>query len=182
LPSVKAFCVFCDIRYRSAVRWLSPILFLPVLFLLGVVTHLQADSTSLAPTGRVVKVLPLLMDTNGAVALSPSLFDRDAYQFYLRAHTNEITGIRFDVDCDAKHAEGLKLKVRLELRGAGPTGLPTEKVMEQTVTPRIFHHWTSLTLAGPDYKNFGVLAAWRATLWNGGQLLGEQKSFLWSPP
>ena len=163
-------------------RRLRLILFLPVLCLLALAGILRADSTAQAPTGRIVKVLPLFMDTNNAVALSPSLFDRDAYQYYLVQHTNEIAGIRCDVDWTAKHAAGLSLKVRLELRGVGTNGVPTEKIMEQTVTAKVFHHWTSLTLSGADYKKFGTLAAWRASLWNGGQLLGEQKSFLWSPP
>jgi hypothetical protein len=160
-------------------RRLRPILFL---LLLALAVPLRADSVSNVLTGRIVKVLPLFMDTNNAVALSPSLFDRDAYQFYLMGHSNEIAGVRFDVCWTAKHAHAVNLKVRLELRGVGAGGMPRRVVLEQTVTPKIFHHWTSLTLAGTDYKNFGVLAAWRATLWNGNQLLSEQKSFLWSPP
>ena len=172
----------CSLSYRSAMRRLPLIFFLPVLFLLASLGVLRADSTSPAPKGRIIKVLPLYLNTNNVVALSPSLFDRDAYQYYLLQHSNDISGMRFDVQWKARHAVGLQLKVRLELRGIGAGSLPTEKVMEQTVTPKIFHHWTSLTLSGADYKNFGALAAWRATLWNGGQLLGEQKSFLWSPP
>lgn len=163
-------------------RRLCLILFLTCLFSLAFATQLRADSTTNAPAGRVIKVLAFLVDTNGAIAVSPSLFDRDAYQFYLLEHTNDVSGMRFDVQWKAKHASGLSLKLRLELRGVTASGLPTEKTLEQTVTSRIFHHWTSLTLSTADYKSFGVLSAWRATLWNGGQLLGEQKSFLWSPP
>ncbi len=160
-------------------RRLRPILFM---FLLTLGVHLHADSVSNIITGRIVKVLPLFMDTNNAVALSPSLFDRDAYQFYLMGHSNEIAGVRFDVCWSAKRAHDTNLKVRLELRGVGDKGMPRRLVLEQTVTPKIFHHWTSLTLSGADYKKFGELAAWRATLWNGNQLLSEQESFLWSPP
>jgi hypothetical protein len=142
-------------------------------------TDLRADSTP-APTGHIAKVLPFLMNKKGQVAPSPSLFDRDAYQAYLLEHTNEVSGIRFDVSWNAHHASGMKLKLRLDLKGVGAGGLPTQTVLEQTVTPKFFHHWISLTLAGPDYKKFGALAAWHATLWNGGQLIGEQQSFLWS--
>lgn len=141
---------------------------------------LRGASVVDAPSGRIVKVLPLLMDTNGAVATSPSLFDRDAYQAWLLQHTNQVSGIRFDVCWKARHARGLTLTVRVELRGIGARGLPTETSLEETVTPKIFHHWISLTLAGPAYKKLGTLAAWRATLWNGRQKIGEQKSFLWS--
>ncbi|HTV40050.1 MAG TPA: hypothetical protein VMF08_05720 [Candidatus Sulfotelmatobacter sp.] len=139
----------------------------------------RAESVSNV-TGRIVKVLPLLMDTNGAVALSPSLFDRDAYQAFLREHTNEIAGIRFDVLWKASHARGLTLTVRVELRGIGPRGVPTEATLEQKVRLGLFNHWKSLTLAGADYKKLGALSAWRSTLWNGKQKLGEQRSFLWS--
>jgi len=41
--------------------------------------------------GRIIKTLPLLLDTKGQAAISPSLFDRDAYQAYLREHTNEVS-------------------------------------------------------------------------------------------
>jgi hypothetical protein len=141
---------------------------------------LRADSISDTATGRIIKVLPLLMDTNGAVATSPSLFDRDAYQAWLLEHTNQVSGIRFDVLWKARNARSRTLNIRVELRGVGATGLPTEAVLEQTVTPKIFHHWISLTLAGADYKKLGVLAAWRATLWDGKQKISEQRSFLWS--
>ena len=161
-------------------RRLCVTLFSVVLLLALGANHVRADSTTSAATGRVVKVLPLFMDTNNAVAPSPSLFDRDAYQALLRRHPNHVTGIRFDVLWKAHNARGSKLTLRMELRGIGAAGLPTQTVLETTVTPRLFHHWTSLTFNGTAYKNFGVVAAWRATLWSGNQLLGEQKSFLWS--
>lgn len=162
-------------------RRLCLIVLLPCLFLLGAATHLCAGTTN-SPAGRIIKVLPFLVDTNGQIALSPSLFDRDAYQHFLLEHTNDVSGMRFDVQWKAEHASGLPLTMRLELRGVTQSGLPTQKVLEEPVMQKHFHHWTSLTLSGAGYKNFGVLSAWRATLWNGGQLLGEQKSFLWSPP
>jgi len=58
-----------------------------ILALLG---SLSATFASDAASGRVVKVLPLLLDLKGRDAVSPSLYDRDAYQVYLRQHTNEI--------------------------------------------------------------------------------------------
>ena len=42
-----------------------------------------------------------------------------------------------------------------------------------------FHSWSYLKLAGEDYRRFGELVAWRATLWDGSQQVAEQKSFLW---
>jgi hypothetical protein len=149
---------------------------LVLLLLLG---SLPAASAADAVTGRVFKVLPLLLDRKGHAALSPSLFDRDAYQAYLRQHTNEISGIRFDVLWSVSHADDADLKLRLELRGTGPDSLPRAKTLEEKITPHFFRHWTSLMLADADLKNFGDVTSWRATLWSGDQMIAEQKSFLW---
>jgi hypothetical protein len=149
---------------------------LMILLLLG---SLSAAGASDAVTGRVVKMLPLFLDQKGRDAVSPSLFDRDAYQFYLRQHTNEISAIRFDVLWSASNAKDAKLKLRLELRGTGPDNLPRQTTLEQAVTPHFFRHWTSFTLTGDDLKNFGEVNSWRATLWSGDQMLAGQKSFLW---
>jgi hypothetical protein len=149
--------------------------FLMIFLLLG---SLSAVSAADAVTGRVVKVLPLFLDQKGRDAISPSLYDRDAYQAFLRQHTNEISAIRFDVLWKASDA-GKKLKLRVELRGIGAGGMPKQTALEQTVTPKIFRSWTSLTLGGADRQDFGEVVSWRATLWSGDDLLDEQKSFLW---
>ena len=80
---------------------------------------LSAAFAADAVSGRVVKVLPLFLDLKSRDAVSPSLYDRDAYQAYLRQHTNEISAIRFDVLWKASNAKGAKLKLRVELRGVG---------------------------------------------------------------
>ena len=142
----------------------------------------QSEAAAGAPdavAGRVIKVLPLFLDLQGRDAKSPSLFDRDAYQAYLRQHTNEVSAIRFDVLWKASNAGGAKLILRAELRGIGERGLPRQAVLEQEVRSNFFRSWTSLTLGGDDLKQFGSLVAWRVTLWNGDQMLAEQKSFLW---
>ena len=64
--------------------------FLMVLLLLGPLAAASASdgvagtsrgaAAATAQTGRVVKVLPLYLDLKGRDAISPSLFDRDAYQ------------------------------------------------------------------------------------------------------
>ena len=150
--------------------------FLVALLLLG---SLSATFASDAVSGRVVKVLPLFLDLKGHDAISPSLYDRDAYQAFLRQHTNEISAIRFDVLWKASNLKDAKLKLRAELRGIGEHGLPRQTVLETEVTPAFFRSWTSLKLEGDELKNLGSLIAWRVTLWNGDELLGEQKSFLW---
>jgi len=130
-------------------------------------------------TGRVVKVLPFFLDLKGQNALSPSLYDRDAYQAYLLRRPGQRSAIRFDVLWKASSAGDAGLRLRVELRGIGEGGMPRQATLEQTVPPHFFRHWNSLTLGGPDYKNFGELVAWRVTLWSGSQMLSEQKSFLW---
>ncbi len=149
------------------------------LLLLG---SLSAACASDATAGRVVKVLPLFLDLKGRDAISPSLYDRDAYQAYLRQHTNEIFAVRFDVLWKASKIGDAKLKLRVELRGVGANNLPRQITLEQEVTPKYFRRWTSLALNGAAYKNFGAIAGWRVTLWSGDRMLGEQKSFLWSRP
>ena len=68
------------------------------LLIIAVMLALAANAPGAeAVTGRIVKVLPLLLDRQGHDSLSPSLYDRDAYQARLRDHTNEISAVRFDV-------------------------------------------------------------------------------------
>lgn len=140
---------------------------------------LSAASASDAMTGHIVKVLPLFLNLKAQDAISPSLYDRDAYQVYLRAHTNEVSTMRFDVLWSTSNADTNNLVLRLELRGIGAGGVPRLTTLETNVAPHYFRHWTSLPLAGDDYKNFGEVVAWHATLWSGTKMLSEQKSFLW---
>jgi len=134
-------------------------------------------------SGHIVKVLPLYLDQNGRDAVSPSLFDRDAYQAYLRDHTTDVSTLRFDVLWKGSAEKHVKFRLQAEVRGIGPDGLPRQVLVEKEVGPGLFSRWTSLALDvnGIDkvYKNLGTLVAWRITIWNGNQLLSEQKSFLW---
>jgi hypothetical protein len=150
--------------------------FLVGLILLGSLSMAFADD---AAAGRIIKVLPLFLDLKGHDAVSPSLYDRDAYQVFLRQHPGQRSAIRFDVLWKASKTGNAEVKLWVELRGIGQNGLPREATLDQVVKPGFFRRWTSVTLAGEAYKNFGELIAWRVTLWSGDQLLGEQKSFLW---
>jgi len=134
-----------------------------------------------AAAGKVIKVLPQFLDLKGRHAISPSLYDRDAYQAYLRIHTNEVSGIRFAVQWKASGTGTNMLKIRVEVRGITHGDLPPKAVLEQEVKrgSRWFEHWASLPLTGDEFKKIGEVTAWRATLWDGDQLLSEQKSFLW---
>jgi hypothetical protein len=144
---------------------------------------LAAAVPARAATGRVIKVLPQFVDSRGRNSLFPSLYERDAYQAYLRVHTNQIAGIQFVVQWKTKGPSAAPLTLRVEARGITHGNLPTDMSIEKPAVPGgWFGNWTSLFLLGDDYKNLGQVTAWRVTLWEGAQRLAEQKSFLWQSP
>src|SRR5437867_3558658 len=105
-----------------------------------------ANFSAAAATGRVVKVLPHFLDLRGRHSLSPSLYDRDAYQAQLRQHPEQRSALRFDVHWRASGAHG-PLKLRAELRGTAQGNLPRETTLEMELAPRktAASRWTSLT-------------------------------------
>jgi hypothetical protein len=148
---------------------------LPLLLLLFV-----SGFTAQAVDDRVVKVLPHFLDRKGQHTLSPSLYERDAYQAQLRQHPAERSAIRFDVQWKLVSPGSATHKLRVEIRGVAEGNLPKQKVLEQSVKGSSwFSHWSSLTFSGDEYKQFGEVTAWRVTLWESDLLLAEQKSFLW---
>jgi len=133
-----------------------------------------------AATGRIIKVLPQFLDTNGLHTLQPSLYERDAYQAFLRQHPDRRSGIRFAVEWKTTGPSFRPLKLRVELHGLPESNRPRQLVLEQAVKPTgWFGRWTSLVLSGENYRQFGEVTAWRATIWDGDELLGQQQSFLW---
>ncbi len=131
-------------------------------------------------TGRVIKVLPFLVDAKGRHALTPSLYDRDAYQAFLRLHPEKCSGMLIDIQWKTKGSVTGPLKLRFEMRGPPHGEAHKQKVLEATIEAKgFFSHWQGLVLNREDYKELGELLAWRATLWDGDTLLGEQRSFLW---
>src|SRR2546423_10679205 len=150
------------------------------LFWTFVLCSLAAALPTFAATGRVMKVLPHFLDQQGRAALSPSLYDRDAYQAVLREHPEKRSGLRFDMQWKTKGAVWSDLKLRVELRGVAQGDAAKQMILEQELPGGgLFSHWTSMTLIGDEYKAIGEVTAWRVTLWEGDEQLGEQKSFLW---
>ncbi|MBK9139344.1 MAG: hypothetical protein IPM17_11375 [Verrucomicrobia bacterium] len=148
--------------------------FLGLLIVLGVATTVAAE-----PTGKIVKVLPHLLDAQGRHTVSPSLFDRDAYQFHLRTHRDLVSGARFDIQWKARRVRAANLKMRLELLTTTSTK-DRPLVFEQSIAARSgMGRWVKIPVVGEDYEKAGELIAWRVSLWNGDALLSEQKSFLW---
>lgn len=150
------------------------------LTLLGIVLILgyalgRADPVS----GRVIKVLPHYLDLKGRQSLSPSLFERDAYQAILRRQPERCSGMRFDVQWKAKHASEANLRLRLELLTTQhPRGTPL--VIERSVrAPSGWRRWSRVYVEGDAFRQAGELLGWRLALWDGNHLLSEQQSFLW---
>jgi hypothetical protein len=131
------------------------------------------------PTGKVLKVLPHLLDAQGRHTRSPSLYDRDAYQAELRKDQTKVSGVRFDIRWRAEAKTKAPAVLRVELRGTARNKLPSEIRLENFFTLTSGSQWSVLKLDGDQYQNFGEVTAWRVTLWAGDELLSEQKSFLW---
>ena len=133
-----------------------------------------------AAEGHILKVLPQFLDKKGRASLTPSLYDRDAYQAILRKTPEKRSALRYAIQWKADTKETEALTLRVELIGAAQDEKPKQTSIETTVHQRHwFSHWANLTLTEEQYKSFGDVTAWRVTLWNGNKLLGEQKSFLW---
>ena len=65
-------------------RWL-------IVMALLLVTTLASVEASSARVARITKVLPHLLDDKGRHTLSPSLYERDAYQAELRKNPDRYT-------------------------------------------------------------------------------------------
>ena len=130
-----------------------------------------------ASTGKVLKVLPHLLDRDGRQSLSPSLYERDAYQAFLRKNPEKCSGLRFDIQWKVKSVAGAQMKLRVEVRGSKEA---KPLVLEQPAERNHWYNrWSSLRLDGESYQKVGEVIAWRATLWKGERLIAVQKSFLW---
>ena len=140
---------------------------------------LLLSTTAEATTGRVLKVLPHFMDLQGRHTLSPSLYERDAYQAVLREAPEKRSGIRFDVQWKAKSPASGTLRLIIEMRGIAEGNVPHQLVLEEKVKAGGASHWTSFILRGARYRYVGEVTAWRVSLWDDDDLLSEQTSFLW---
>jgi hypothetical protein len=147
------------------------------LLLLG---GLAAAVSAAAASGRVIKVLPQFLDLKGRDSTYPSLYERDAYQVYLRQHTNLVSGMEFNIQWKTRGKPTGPVKLRVEMRGVVRGDAPEALVLEKAVEPHgWFSHWSAIPVTKDNYRALGEITAWRVTLWEDKQLLGEQRSFLW---
>jgi hypothetical protein len=132
-----------------------------------------------AATAKIIKTLPHYLDLKGRHTLHPSLFERDAYQAELKAHPEQSSGMRFDVQWKARGLKDNPVRVRLEVRGVETPPRQTEVFEEEIRAKGHFSRWTSLNVTGDRFKRTGAILAWRVTIWSGETQLAEQRSFLW---
>jgi large subunit ribosomal protein L17 len=121
------------------------------------------------------------LDAQGRHTLSPSLYERDAYQFHLRKNPKFRAGVRLAVQWKAKDVDWKNLKLRAEMRCLLEDNIRTVTMEEPAVKNGHFSSWAEFRVEGPDYVAFGQLVAWRVTLWEGDRQIGKLESFLWSP-
>jgi hypothetical protein len=131
-----------------------------------------------AAEGKILKVLPFYLDAKGRNALSPSLFDRDAYQALLKRKPELRKALRMDVQFKTASAS-TNLQLRIELRcnqeGQITNSTHTASVAKTGFTGR----WQTVKVEGEAFEKMGSLVAWRATLWDADHQIAEQKSFIW---
>lgn len=139
-------------------------------------------------SARIQKVLPSLLDLEGRSSLHPSLYERDAYQAWLRKRPEEVGGLRFDVQWKAAFVPGKPVQIRLELRGAttstnsaasATTPAGTVQLTRQIAPRALLSQWTAFTLDRATRDQVGDVSAWRASLWQDGRELTSLESFLW---
>ncbi len=133
-----------------------------------------------AGEGKVVKVLPQYLDKQGRYALSPSLYERDAYQAILRKSPGNQGGVRLAVEWKAKKVDWTHLTMRAEMRCLTNDTLQTVTLQQPVVKTGWLNNWSEFRITGDKYKKFGHLVAWRVTLWDGDKQLSAMESFLWS--
>ena len=149
-------------------------------FLLTFLFLLAVAPGAPAAQAKVIKILPQFLDKKGRHALSPSLYERDAYQLYLRKHPKEQMGLRLAVQWKAQDAARRGIKMRAELRGALGNNLHTLTLEQPVKKSGWFGNWSEVRITGEPFEQFGELVAWRVTLLEDGRPVAQQESFLWS--
>jgi hypothetical protein len=149
-------------------------------FFIAIAVAVLLAPAARAGEGSVAKVLTQLLDKQGRHARSPSLYERDAYQFQLRKNPALCEGVRLAVQWKAKKVDWSKLRLRAEMRGVLENTQHTVTLEEPAKKSGWFGHWSEFRIEGADFKAFGRLVAWRVSLLEGDRELDHLQSFLWS--
>ena len=131
----------------------------------------------LGAEGKVIKVLPHFVDFQGRHTLSPSLYERDAYQELLRNHPEKRAGLQFEVLWKVSRRGSGPLRLKMELRGGNSSSL---EIVEMDVKRGMFgRRWSRMVLDPKQFARVGTVTAWKATLLQGEEIIAEANSFLW---
>jgi hypothetical protein len=131
-----------------------------------------------AGEGKILKVLPFYLDAKGRNALSPSLYERDAYQALLKHDPKLRKALRMDVHFKTASAS-TNLQLRIELR-CNKEGQVTNSTRVASVSRTGFiGRWQSLKIEGEAFEKLGSVLAWHVSLWDADRQIAEQKSYLW---
>ncbi len=133
--------------------------------------------------GRVHKVLLHLLDLDGRHTPAPSLFERDAYQEYLRSNPELVSGMAFDVLWKVPKGKKRNLQMRLEIRGSkNYQSSPFSRTVPVNATG-FFKTWTRIDLSTADMDSIGQIVAWKVTVVEDEETdLCSHYSFLWQRP
>ena len=148
--------------------------------LFALMLFVAAPDAVAGENASILKVLPQLLDLKGRHTLSPSLYERDAYQARLLKRPQERGGLRWAVQWRVRNRPSAVLKVKIEARSAEAGKPSTSSAFEKVLDWKNRRsQWAEIALKGETYTAFGELTAWRVTLWDGDQKLAESTSFLW---
>src|SRR5579884_2354998 len=101
-----------------------------------------------AADGHILKVLPQFLDEKGRASISPSLYDRDAYQAYLRKNPTKRSTLQFAVQWKVKGAASDSLRLRVEMIGSAKNGMPKQGSLELPVSEHGWlSHWAYIKLS-----------------------------------
>ena len=128
---------------------------------------------SLSREPGLIKVLPHYLDKHGRHTTGVTLIDRDLYQLELRKDPAAVHGVRYNINWRGNAEMTVRLEVRSTKAGVAPL------ILEQTATPEGGSTWTPILIDVDTYKKFGQPESWRVTLWQDGEQVAEQASFLW---
>ena len=148
--------------------------FVSILVALNLIS-LSASSSE----ARVVKVLPTLLDRNGKNSLSPSLYERDAYQAILRKSKELVSALRFDVQWKAPTATSKTVTLRLELRATAHSDSAPLVFDQEVHVKKHGTRWSRMILDKETYSKVGQVVAWKISIIDQGKPIAQRTSFLW---
>ena len=135
---------------------------------------------ALGASTEILKVLPHWLDQQGRHTVSPSLFERDAYQLHLKYHREEVSTIRFDVNWRLKERGLQGCMLHLEARFGSKEGIQTlEQKTLIKAGKRRKKGWSDLRIPKASVDFQSNLIAWRVRVMRGDEVLATRTSFLW---